>query len=178
MKKTIYLLLSLFIGLQIISSCKKEQNIENTCNTQFVCIDTLSKYCSTFDDGHGNIIDSRKWQWDIRNDTIFLLSRSIPQGESDDMSFLFFKKEKECISYLNSADLFIDDQLVIDENTGEITYWGSYQEFFEEPFVLQDYVEDDLLVGQVKYNKFWIEMTPDNRFDISVYDFYRNWHAN
>ena len=167
MKRFIYLV---FMFL-IIGSCTKdeEQVCELSCETQNLKINELSRF-SYFKyiniDGEELIdhVNSYRWDWKINNDTIEIAGNFDSGGEGSFTRHIFLKKNDEnCIDFLFARSVSFDDGgVILDDETGEIIQHGfTWFDYYDLDFTIQEYVEDEKLVGQVGGFNFWMEFTPD-----------------
>ncbi len=174
--KKIYLLF--FLGIVGISSCTKQDtcnnSVSNTCQTQDLGVTTLNRlaFIKYYTDGNGitNVLNSEEymWTWMKHNDTIEIM------GINENIGYYvhyFFKNNNNCIDLLYSRNVHYDYQDKIIVN-GEIIQSGyTVTDFYNKTLKIQEYIEDELLVGEIDGRKFWLEFTPDLEHPSQDYEY-------
>jgi len=170
MKKIFLLTL---LSTLLFASCNSDEctvDIEEPlCETQDLEIDELSKfsyleYIVVDDLPMIDHSDSYRWEWKISNDTIEIAGDIGSGGEGSLTAHMFFKKNIDnCIDLLFTRKVAFDDGGVIfDSDTGEIIEHGfTWFEFNDLDFTIQEYIEDEVLIGRIGGVDFWMEFTPD-----------------
>jgi len=151
---------------------KFSNEINSNCQTSDLGIDTIARYYIYSPPPSAGF--TREWQWTEKGDTLILYG--FDGLEDSYFDYLFFKKECHCIKFVKHIVGYADDNIVLDEDTGNVIYWGWYLTYFpqENEFSLQDYIEDELLIGNVKHEDTDIRLN----FDFDFYfDFKQENHT-
>jgi len=162
MKKYIYL--TLFTIFLLLNSCKKnscENNYPSYCDTQNLGITTFHKLSFP---GYGS---RNRWTWTKHNDTIEIVG---PAPHLKKYYHFYFKKNtNHCIDLLFCRVVEYDyNDIVQDIDTGELIQSGyTVTDYYNQELKLQDYIEDELLVGQIMEKKFWMEFTIDINYIVN-----------
>ena len=162
MKKTLFFIALTFLFLGCSSDDDPTHEEILACETQELGIDELSKFSEIVYTPTGDIHHewSHRWLWKIENDTIEISGSSFRLYETS--HFLLKKNEENCVDFLFARDIFFDDNINLDEETGEVISGGySWNTFYDSEFIIQEYIENERLVCKVDNVTIWMDFTLD-----------------
>ncbi len=174
MKTTKFYIILLITGMLFLQNCKRNNQEETSCNCPTSNLGITQANRLLFPNQPANVLpESPIWQWNKHLDTLRIAVDMPTGGESGERLTFFFKIENDCPRFIKMVDIYSDDEVVIDADTGEVIYGGDSVTTSTLPnFELQEWTEQDRIVGEYYFTnssnayKFWVDFTPQYHFDL------------